>query len=501
VIEVGLALWIVAIGALGALPVTGAGIRRAHIAVMMPCGYALYVVAALMLVILERFSAIGALALASAVALAAAGAWASRPERRGTIEWRRIFAGVAVVAGVAAVVAIVAQLVHVARLTPDSMAYLTAAGGLERFGSLDAGSGSAVLKRLLVVPALEAPGALTGRGYVASVMPLFAVAGVGLCAWLAHQALQVVATPRRWVAWILGSAGLFLLTTNRVVYNGAYIHTHLVFATFLLLGTGAAWLALQQRTWVLVLPAALGFAALPMLRAEAVIVVIVFLVPIVVELRVPVATRWALVAAPAATTFLWFGLAVPPQVKAAELGLTGPVFSNLLGIAGLIALVAATQSEPLRPITARAPAIVLGAVLAYVAVSVLRDPAVFGTSLAAMGANLTRDGGWGTFWPIAVLLVVVALIRIRLPFERLFTYPIVTYWVAVVAFAFLRDGAYRMGAGDSGNRMMMHIVFVTMVYLVMAAGALAAEAEATTMAPGPDQTLQSAGISRRTIAE
>jgi hypothetical protein len=32
----------------------------------------------------------------------------------------------------------------------------------------------------------------------------------------------------------------------------------------------------------------------------------------------------------------------------------------------------------------------------------------------------------------------------------------------------LRDSAYRVGAGDSGNRMLMHVLFILLAYLVLA---------------------------------
>ena len=478
-IEVGLALWIVAIGAVATVPVAVVRKPLLHAVSILPAGYAVYVVAALGLTIAGRFSAITTLILASTLAVAGASGWLARVGRT-AVPWRRVGVEVAAVAAAAATIAALAQVIHLTRMTPDSMTYVLSSGGLERTGGLETLGVAAVLKRLLVVPALEAPGALTGRGYVASVMPLFGAAGLALTGRLAYAALQIVSAPRRWIWPLLGTATAFLVTTNRVVFNVAYIHTHMVFATFLLLGAGMAWLALQLRRWELLVPAALGFAALPMIRAEAVIVVLIFLVPLVTELAIPAKGRWALAGGVAVTTLAWFGLAAPPHVATSDLTITGPVLSNLGGVIGLLALVAATHLRSLRRLTAAAPLLVVAGLAAFVAIGAVRNPELFQATVAAMAANLSILGGWGTFWPIAATLLVLAAVTLRVPGERLLVYPLVAYGLAIPAFAFLRDGGYRDGPGDSGNRMMMHVVFIIMVYLVAAAGAAAAEAAAET---------------------
>lgn len=474
-IEIGLAIWIVAIGAVATAPVATARMPLVYAVVIVPSGYAVYVIAALALTIADGFSPLRAMVLASAVAMTGAIAWALRA--RPTLPWGRAGVEAACVGAAAALVAAVAQVIHVTRMTLDSLTYLVAAGGLDRAGGLGAYDASAVLKRLLVVPALEAPGALTGRGYVASVMPLFGVAALALTARLAHEALGIVGTPRRRAAGLLVAGAVFLLTTNRVVFHIAYLHTHMVFATFLLLGVGMAWLALQHERWQLLVPAALGFAALPMLRAEAWIVALIFLVPVVTEGNIPARGRWALAAAPAATTIAWFAVAVPPHVRAGDLALTGPVYSNVVGAGALLLLVAATHVRRLRRLTTAAPIAVIAALAVFVGIGAVREPELLRTSVAATAANLAAAGGWGTYWMIVIALFVLAAVTVRVPGRRLYTYPVVGYAFALFAFVFLRDGGYREGTGDSGNRMMMHIALVVLVYLIAAAGAIAAEAE------------------------
>jgi hypothetical protein len=480
VIEIGLALWIVAIGALSMVPVAATRMPLVYAVTILPAGYATYVLAALALAIAGSYSVIGALVLASALSLGGAAAWVASTQS--PVPLRRMGVEIAGVAAVASLVAALAQVVHVTRMTPDSMTYLVAAGGLERVGSVEALGASAILKRLFVLPALEAPGGLTGRGYVASLMPLFGTAALALTGRLAFAALQFVGASRRRVRWLLASGGLFLLTTNRILFNAAYIHTHMVFATFLLLGVGLAWLALRSRRWQLLVPAALGFAVLPPLRAEAFIVVAIFLVPVLTDRDFPIRARWGLAGAVAVTTVAWFGIAVPPHVAPSDLGLTGPVYGNIVGAGALLLLMALTPMRRLEKITALAPAIVIAVLVVFVGLGAVRDPDLFQTSVAAMAANLAILGGWGVFWTVAGALLIIAAATLEVPGQRLLAYPIAGYVVAVLAFAFLRDGGYRQAAGDSGSRMMMHIVFLVVLYLIAAAGVAAAEADSATPA-------------------
>lgn len=66
-----------------------------------------------------------------------------------------------------------------------------------------------------------------------------------------------------------------------------------------------------------------------------------------------------------------------------------------------------------------------------------------------------------------------AALAVFLPFQRVLLLPMISFVLAIPVFAYLRGDAYRVGFGDSGNRMLMHIVFVVVLYLMLAAGAAA----------------------------
>jgi hypothetical protein len=72
---------------------------------------------------------------------------------------------------------------------------------------------------------------------------------------------------------------------------------------------------------------------------------------------------------------------------------------------------------------------------------------------------------------VTPILFALAVVVVRIPLQRTFAYPLATWPLAILLFSYLREfDGYRLGAGDSGNRMMMHVALVLVLYLVIATG-------------------------------
>jgi hypothetical protein len=72
-------------------------------------------------------------------------------------------------------------------------------------------------------------------------------------------------------------------------------------------------------------------------------------------------------------------------------------------------------------------------------------------------------------WVAALGLLAVALLVQRVPDSRLWTVPILGFGLLYWLLPLLRDGAWRVGTGDSGNRILAHIIAVVVMFLVLAA--------------------------------
>jgi hypothetical protein len=68
-----------------------------------------------------------------------------------------------------------------------------------------------------------------------------------------------------------------------------------------------------------------------------------------------------------------------------------------------------------------------------------------------------------------LVLLVIALLVQRIPDGRLWTVPLIGFGLLFWLLPLLREGAYRVGSGDSGNRMLAHFLGVAVVFLALAA--------------------------------
>jgi len=370
----------------------------------------------------------------------------------------------------AAALALVIQQLNLTRLTVDSVRYLLTADVLATDGSLDAVNLHDLRLRHLVTPLLHTVGVHAGAGYSSTIAPLFAVSGLAATGWLGWQAFErfSLATSTRW--WLLGASALLVVAANRFAYHAFYINGHMFFAVFLLVGAGLGSLAAVERDWRWIAPASLGFAALVPLRPEAVITASIFLVPILVSRTVPYSHRWRLIVPFLGVSVLWNGVVWPTHARDFDLGIAGPVYGNLLialTVAVGLGLLAWSRVERFAP---WGPAALAAGIAAYLGIEALGNSDLLSESLSATGANLAVEGLWGTLWWILPILLVGAwLVGPSHSPTRLLLVPLATYGLALFAFAYLRDGAYRIGTGDSGSRMLMHVVFVAVLVVLTTA--------------------------------
>ncbi len=477
-LEAALIVWIVTIGVLSAA-FAARDLRVWGLVSLAPItGTIVYTLSGLVLVGFGAFGTVRALLLASAVAAGMAivppamgGRWPSA----GTL-----LAASGIGAAIAVGLSIFVQTLHLTRVTPDSMDYLTMAGGLERYGSMVEFLSDLLLKRQLATGLLHTAGVLTGRGYFPSVSIVLAVSGVATMVWLGNQALQMWAVPSRWRWAILGPAALFVITTNRVLYDLFYVNGHMAFAAWLLAGVGFAWYGAVSQRWSLLVLSTIAFAALVPLRADAVAVAAFFIIAIITSREVPMWGRWLIVAPLAVTTLMWYGVILRPYLPSAEYRLTGTAMANIVVALGLVLVVAAAYVPKLARVVRMSPWLMLAVVVAYVALRARRDLSIAVDSLSATGSNVGGSGLWSSFWWVVPLLVVGALIAVAVPYQRMLVYGLTSFPVALLAFAYLRGSAYRVGPGDSANRMLMHVVFVAVLYVVVAAGVAYQETTAGT---------------------
>jgi hypothetical protein len=382
--------------------------------------------------------------------------------RREELLW--MLAGV----GLAALTAVAARQWHLTRLTPDSLRYLLASNDLVLTEGLREMNAVDLVTRQIGLPALHSLSDLVGRRYLASIGPLFGAFGLGLFVWLAAEGTRGALVRRNRMV-LVATATLFLLSSNRLVYDSFYINTHIQMASYLLIAVAGTWLAVSRGLSRWAVPSGLALAVTLVFRPEAPLVVAIVLVTVAAS-RANLSVRLAMTLPTLAVGALWYGLGLWRYAAGGdEISPTAPVFGSLvaIGFAVAICLVAgASRARPWARWLDRAGVAGLALLLVFY---VATDPAVFGMSIEATARNLVRDGFWLLTWVAAIALLLIALAVETIPDARLWTIPVIGFALLYWALPYIREGAWRVGAGDSGNRILAHYLAVVVVFLVLAA--------------------------------
>lgn len=398
----------------------------------------------------------GALGAAAAVAALVTGAWKGR-----TLVW--LGASLAL----ATFTVIVAREVHLTRLTPDSLRYLLFAAEMQLPDALGEIHRVDLLKRQMGLPALQTLSSLTDRRYLASMGPLFGTFGGGTFVWLIWAATRRFILRRRLLLTL--AAALLLLSSNRLLYDVFYINGHIEVAVYLLIAIMGAWLAAYQRSWQWAVPAGLALGVTLLFRAEAPIVAGIILVAIGAGI-VDWPTRWWIVIPTTIVAGLWYAIILWRHASGGDtVSLTAPVFGSLVLVFAATLAVLLGGLVRMRPLTRHLDKVMLIGLLALLAFFGIRNLDVLWVSLEATAWNLAYRGLWLLTWPAVVGLLAVALLVHRVPEGRIWVTPIIGFGLVFWLLPLLREGAWRVGTGDSGNRILAHILAVCVAFIVLAA--------------------------------
>ena len=358
----------------------------------------------------------------------------------------------------------------------DSLTYLMAGRLLAENQYRSTASTSLVTERVLGVPLLHAPAELGGEFYLRTVTPLLCVAMLAMLVWVLRCGM-VAGGPSggaatRWSGPLAGLALLALMTDDRSLYNAFYLNGHLLMGVLLLVVAASGWLlAVRPEAAPRAALMALQVLAVPALiitRPEGAMMCVLAVLPTVLSLRIDRRHRSVVLGTLGLSTMLFAGFQTwlfHDRGTAVPVSVVGPV---LLG-AALLCLVPLLRWGWLGRHAARLLLAVEAAIwLGLLAGAVVRGPHVLKASVKATYINQVRGpGAWGLFLVLVCALLLVAMVLLRLPYQEHLRFPLTTFVPLVFLLAYLREGAYRVGAADSLNRMIFHVVPLAMVFLVL----------------------------------
>jgi hypothetical protein len=458
-------LVLLAVAGAGAAILPHAWPARRRVAAAVPVGLALVSTVELVLLATGLPIAYPVVALLVTVVLAATVAVRTRSLHSTDARWAVMLAGTIVV-----VVAITAA-VPIVNVTPDSFRYATVAGLLTMGGSTAGGSGFLFLSRVLALGTVHGL-ADPALGYLRAVGPIVAISTVVLVGDMVRAGVQSLHPSV--VRLVEVGAVLALATNHWYLFNALYLNGHVLFAAWLLLIVMVTLDVVRdpdgEHRLALCVTSVLA-VALTVLRPEGALVAVLALAPVVLERAVPRRWRGTLLAVTGIGVVLWHAAVLLPLfgdgTRSLLLGMSA------LGVALLSAPVLLPVADRFR---GRRPLVWLHAALwGAVLLGAVRAPGITRSTAIAMIRNVTSDGLWGvSFWMLAGLIVAVLWTR-QVPEQRVWVFPLATFLPLSLVLGFVRGGGYRIGSGDSLNRMLVHVLPLAVVTVGLAAGSRAVE--------------------------
>jgi hypothetical protein len=327
--------------------------------------------------------------------------------------------------------------------------------------------------------AVSAGQIMLGGGWMYVFYPMVAAALLGWLALLIWEGSPAGTRARVKVPVIVAITVLSLIDPT-FFYHSLYVHSHMLSALFLLVGVGAVHLAQGAesgvaRSWLIV--AGLATSGLVLTRPDG-----------LAYAFVPVAVALAYLTASDAPR--------PLHVRAFYLALLVPVVATFgagvvetglwehskLGATTALAMIALLGATAFVPAIVRALRVRLrwlpsgtrllptltGAALVLIGLAWLLGPEAFNVAAANGYANLIDDGGWGPFWFVVAGFMVASIAsgdalgsrwRTRVLFLT------IVLFFEIVALVHGTSHSGRLGAGDSLNRVMFHVVPLVLLYM------------------------------------
>ncbi len=330
-------------------------------------------------------------------------------------------------------------------------------------------------KRLLSVPLIHAPANLVDEFYLRSAVPLLAISIVGLFVWFCFKGLPSQLGQRRITLLTVGGV-LLLVSNNRFVWHAFYLNGHLLFGALVLLIAGCGWLmatgarSLSSRPGALIAMQAVAVPALVVTRAEGFLVAAVAMLPTLLHKSIPSNHRILLLLVFAVSVTAWNLFASGNYImhgKELPASVVGPLALGLIGLLGAPLLRLRLFEDNSARILVAVELLIWVALIAFT----IKDPALLLTSVEATFQNVVIGfGSWGYSLVVIAAFVVLLTVLTRAADLVFLRFPVTTFVPLVFLLAYFREGAYRVGNGDSLNRMWMQIVPLAILFIVASIG-------------------------------
>lgn len=320
------------------------------------------------------------------------------------------------------------------------------------------------------LPLLQSASVFLGDGYLYAAQPAFAFTLLLTFFYLSQRAARQSFSEVRVALALALLATLALASTYFMVFQAFYIHNGLIAATYLFVAIVTFWLALCERNNVWLIFAILALTGYSISRTEAPLFALIFLALVVSTGQISYRVRLAFSLPYLIILVLWYLYLL--RIMGAGTDILDPkktlvIIGSLTAFCILIGLSYYRWVE--RYFLPILHIFMLGVLLLILMVMFILKPEDMQISMTAIWQNMIINGRWGATWLILLGLLVFGLIQPRFSYERLFSYGIPLFFALLLALGFMR-APYRLGWGDSANRIITHIIPIIFLYTLLKYG-------------------------------
>ena len=317
------------------------------------------------------------------------------------------------------------------------------------------------------LPLLQSASFFLGDGYLSAAQPIFGLSLALIYFYLSHRIFKHVLVDKKLALTLSILSGLVLFSTYLMVFQTFYIHTNLICAVYLYLSVCGFWLALveEKDSWMILgMLALLGFS---LARLESPVFALPFLILLISAGKTPYRIRLTSILPYLISLILWY-LYLLRGVGDVDLTLDQTRILAITGsLAACIFLVIFSEVNWIkRWVLPHLPKIMLGVLVLVVAFMVIQKPEHMYTSMKVTLKNVLESGRWGITWVVFLLLFILSVFGSGFLKEGYFFYGISSFLLLLLAISYFRV-PYRVGWGDSANRMLIHILPVISLYVIM----------------------------------
>jgi hypothetical protein len=462
--------FLLALFAVGALFNLALGPRRDGAlvgALAFPCGLALWVVPALVAIAagLPLTTALAVAVLAGEAVLLALLAG-----RRG-LPPPEVLRPLGLVAALFAAAAAALTTFSLAKLSVDSHHILRLAHLVGRGAPLDETVAAYMSDRGVFTVLAYAAADLVAADFLHALAPVLGLSFAILVAVAGARMARAAGASPRAAALLVALALAALLTAYLPAYHLVYVHTNQGSAVYLAGFAACLWLAEAADDPAPLAPAFLCLAAFSLHRVEAPLFAGLFIVMAIYPSHLPRRAVAIPFAAYTALSSAWL----------VRLGAIAPADSDFLSRSRALALAAAiaacflawplVTAAALRRLRPHIPALVAVLVAAALAAAFAVKPDHMLTAAENLAADLLGPalGAWGvTWWAVGFATLAALFLLPPLATGRSLFLAVALAAALTLLLAYGR-APYRIGFGDSANRMFLHYLPLALLYLVVKA--------------------------------